>query len=77
MPQAAKAEPDPNAAHTHERALMVNRRHLLHPTQTNAGEDNGITGYDEYLMSYAWMVNQFNNSEQASQRVDRWRNARR
>ena len=56
---------------------MVNRRHLLHPTQTNAGEDNGITGYDEYLMSYAWMVNQFNNSEQASQRVDRWRNARR
>ena len=24
-------------------------------------EDNGVTGYDEYLMSYAWMVNQFNN----------------
>ncbi len=24
-------------------------------------EDDGKTGYDEYLMSYAWMVNQFNN----------------
>ena len=24
-------------------------------------EDNGKTGYDEYLMSYAWMVSQFNS----------------
>ena len=34
-------------------------------TTANGGpanwEDNGVTGYDEYLMSYAWMVNQFNN----------------